>query len=491
MNPKILKSFYFMKLWQRWIYLLGVMGLLLTRVFALSEITCVVSAEYPPFEYYDDAGQMVGFDIDLAKEVAKKLKVPIRFEDKPFNTLLGCVQKGMADMAISSIGYTPERAKIVDFSDLYYHERLALFYAKSTPLKGLQDLRGKKVSCLTGSVTELWLKKSCPEAIILTFDSTPQTIEALKAGHVQACLLDESQGAVFTQKNSELMFVPVGTSGDGVGFIFPKNSALVAPVNKALAELKQEGVIDALKAKWINYVQDAVNEQNPSLASTPSQSSMDAFFQWFQQDFLSSSILVTLGLLVASLLMGFLLGLIIAIMRHRGIMEWFFNGFVSVVRGTPLILQLSLVYFVLPQVLGIRLSGLSAGILTFGLNSSAYMAEIFRGGIEALPRGQFEAARSLHIPTLPMWRDILFPQVLRIIRPSMVNEVVSLLKETALIAHLGTGNFPDIMRAAEIKSSQTFSHLLPLVTAGLQYYLLVMGVEYLANRWNNPEKNHD
>lgn len=126
-----------------------------------------------------------------------------------------------------------------------------------------------------------------------------------------------------------------------------------------------------------------------------------------------------------------------------------------------------------------KLSIITAGILTFGLNSSAYVAEILRSGIESLPKGQCEAARTLEIPGFYMWKDIILPQVIKNILPAMVSEVITLLKETALITTIGG---VDIMRTAQILAAEKFTYFMPLCIAGVYYYSLVLLVEYLGKK---------
>lgn len=196
--------------------------------------------------------------------------------------------------------------------------------------------------------------------------------------------------------------------------------------------------------------------------------------------YIGGGIGITLGLLLGSLLIGLAGGAGLAFMRQGRWTRPFVGGFVSLVRGTPLLLQLGLFYFALPQLLGIRLGALTAAVITFGVNSSAYVAEILRGGIESLPRGQFEAAQTLDIPRWALWRDIILPQVLHNVFPSLINESISLLKETALIATIAQGI--DIMGRSEVIAAERYNYFLPLCIAGGYYYVMVLLIEALG-RW--------
>jgi polar amino acid transport system permease protein len=179
------------------------------------------------------------------------------------------------------------------------------------------------------------------------------------------------------------------------------------------------------------------------------------------------------------MLIGMFLGTILAVLRYKGFTRALINRFISVMRGTPLILQLSFVYFALPTLIGFKANILVAGILTFGLNSSAYIAEILRSGIENLPKGQFEAAKTLQIPNFYLWKDIILPQVIKNILPALVNEMIALLKETALISTIGG---MDLMRKAQSLAAEQFTYFLPLCIAGCYYYGLVILIEQLGKK---------
>ncbi len=195
--------------------------------------------------------------------------------------------------------------------------------------------------------------------------------------------------------------------------------------------------------------------------------------------FIGNGIFITLQLLFGGLSIGIALGILATILKYNGFGIFFIDRIISILRGSPLILQLSFIYFSAPSVLGIKLSIVSAGIISFGLNSFAYISEILRAGIKSIPKGQFEAAKTLQIPNYYMWKDIILPQIVRNILPAMINEVISLLKETALISTIGG---MDIMRTSQTLAAQQFSYFMPLCIAGGYYYGLVLLIEYLGRK---------
>ncbi len=192
--------------------------------------------------------------------------------------------------------------------------------------------------------------------------------------------------------------------------------------------------------------------------------------------FIGKGIFITLQLLIAAITIGIFIGALLSIANYKGIAKFFINRYISILRGTPLILQLAFIYFGLSGLAGIKLGVTTSGIIAFGLNSSAYIAEIFRAGIESIPKGQFEASQVLRISKTAMWKDIILPQVTRNILPAMTNEVIALLKETALITTIGG---MDIMRSAQIMAAEQFTYFIPLCIAGAYYYALVLAIEHL------------
>jgi polar amino acid transport system permease protein len=143
---------------------------------------------------------------------------------------------------------------------------------------------------------------------------------------------------------------------------------------------------------------------------------------------------------------------------------------VSLVRGTPLLVQIFFIYFALPQ-LGIILPALLAGILALGFNYGAYMTEIFRAGIQAVPRGQREAAEALGLPEGLVLRRIVLPQATRIVIPAIGNDFISMIKDSALVSAI---TVQEVLNRAETAGRPTLHTLQALVIAALVYWILTI-----------------
>lgn len=158
-------------------------------------------------------------------------------------------------------------------------------------------------------------------------------------------------------------------------------------------------------------------------------------------------------------------------------LQWFLTLYVWIMRGTPLLLQLIFVYYVLPSV-GITFDRMPAAILAFTLNYAAYFAEIFRGGIEAIPKGQYEAAKVLKLSPIQTVQHIIMPQVFKIVLPSVFNEVINLVKDSSLVYVLGVG---DLLLASKTAANRDAT-LAPMFIAGLIYLLLIGLVTIISKR---------
>lgn len=194
-----------------------------------------------------------------------------------------------------------------------------------------------------------------------------------------------------------------------------------------------------------------------------------------------SGLAVTLEVTGAALLLAFALGAVIALLKVlpcrplRAILDFY----TSIFRGIPLIVLLFIAYFATPQLTGYKISMFAASVLTLGLNGSATVSETLRGGIEGVDRGQYDAARALGLSYVPMMADIIIPQALVSVAPSLVNEVITVLKSSSLVATIG---LMDMMRAAESVQALTYRAFEPFIIVAAVYYVIVMALVAVSKR---------
>jgi arginine/lysine/histidine transport system permease protein len=182
---------------------------------------------------------------------------------------------------------------------------------------------------------------------------------------------------------------------------------------------------------------------------------------------------ITLQIVLAAAILGFTLGIILTLCKigKFRLLRWFADAYTSVFRGTPMVLQLLIIYYGLPQLIGFEITAFPAAVIAFGMNSAAYISEIIRAGILAVDKGQSEASLALGIPYRPMMKDIILPQAMKNILPALMNEFITLTKESAVVTVIGA---MDVMRRAYIVGGQTYRYFEPLLIAGIIYYILVM-----------------
>lgn len=188
-----------------------------------------------------------------------------------------------------------------------------------------------------------------------------------------------------------------------------------------------------------------------------------------------SGLVVTVQVTGVSLLLAFALGTLIAVLKVlpcrplRALLDFY----TSVFRGVPLIVLLFIAYFATPQLTGYKISMFAASVITLGLNGSATVSETLRGGIEGVDRGQYDAALSVGLTYTTMMRKIIVPQALRSVAPALVNEVITVLKSSSLVAVIGLG---DLMRAAQSTQALTYRAFEPFILAAVVYYVIVMAL---------------
>ncbi|MGI4850363.1 MAG: amino acid ABC transporter permease [Janthinobacterium lividum] len=196
--------------------------------------------------------------------------------------------------------------------------------------------------------------------------------------------------------------------------------------------------------------------------------------------FIAEGIFVTLKYTIISIFFGSIWGVSLGLMKvsHQRFLEVFAGIYTSIFRGTPLLVQLMFIYHASPQLTGYKISAFEAGVLTFCLNSGAYVSEIIRSGILSVDRGQFEAASSLGISYFSMMKDIILPQALRNVLPALINEMITLLKESSLVSVIGE---MDLLRRANVVSAEKYIYFEPLLVIAIIYYLMVMTLSSLMN----------
>lgn len=223
----------------------------------------------------------------------------------------------------------------------------------------------------------------------------------------------------------------------------------------------------------------------------------DLIQPWFK--FLFEGTYITLLIAFVSALLGTMLGIALVLMNKNKFTKVIANGYIDLFRGTPLLLQLSIIYFAIPQFLDRFINGvmgynlefaipaLQAAFITFSLNSAAYISEIIRSGINSVDEGEIEAAKSLGISKFHMYKDIIFPTAFKNSFPALMNELITLVKETSVVSVIG---IKDLFRRQQIVTGQEYLYFEALIFIGIIYYVLIKLLS-MAGRRIEVKLSHD
>jgi arginine/lysine/histidine transporter system substrate-binding protein len=428
-----------------------------------AKIRVGTSPDYPPFEF-KSSGNITGFDIELVKKIAQKLNKQVEIVEMDFASLIPSLQSEKIDVVASGLTITNERKQNIDFSHVYYQASIAAISKSQSPVLKITDLANKKIGTQLGSIMAsfAYLQRDVQAGISVTeLANNMHLLQELKIGRIDVLLLEEGQVQDFLSKNPDLIATVFDKTGEGYAFGFKKASKLKNEFDNVIEQLKQSDEILKLEQKWLKQASNNANSLINSLAYIP------------------FGIIVTLKYALLSVFFGLIIGSLIAFARLSSykLLNYFAIIYLSIFRGTPLLLQLFIIYFALPMMLGSEVSAFLAGIVAFSLNSGAYVSENIRAGIESVDKGQFEAAKSLGLSFGQSMRYIILPQAIKNIMPSLVNEAINMIKESSIISVIGEA---DIMRRANVVSAEHYSYFEPLMVAALCYYVLVLIFSSLA-----------
>ncbi|WP_239618057.1 ABC transporter permease subunit [Cohnella mopanensis] len=433
------------------------------------------SPDYPPYESVDakSNGDIVGMDVDIAKAIASELGYQLEISGMDFNGLIAALQTNRVDFVMSGMSVTEERKKSVTFSDSYYTARNTIISQKKKAYDTVEQLAGKLVGTQLGSIQDQYAA-TIEGAKLKKLNKIADLIQELNSGRIDAAIVEDAVAVEMIRANPDLTmsFVPATEEDNGYAIAFPKQTKLVDDFNRALNQMKENGELQNIIDKWFEEKDAGENERSAFL-------NIDFRVLDGYVPYILKGIYVTLLFTLVSALLGLIWGTILSLFKISGIrpLQWFATAYTSIFRGTPLLVQLTLIYYATPQLFDFDIPALLAAGLAFGLNSAAYLSETIRGGIMAVDKGQREAAIALGVPYRKMMVRIIFPQALRHILPALVNEFVALLKESSLVSVIGV---TELMRRADFVRASTFRSFEALLLVAAIYYVLVLILTSLA-----------
>ncbi|MEH1872031.1 ABC transporter permease subunit [Nostoc sp.] len=477
----------------RWLpqLVLGLSCLLLLSIWIATDsiaagktLTVATEPTFPPFEFQSVTGELQGFDIDLMNAIASSSGFRVKYQNMPFAGMIPALQTQTVDAAVAAMAITAERVKTISFSRPYFKSGVAIATrADNQNIINFDSLKNKTIGVQIGT-TGAQKAKSIPGSEIRTFDDSPLTLQALINGNVDAVLNDQVV-LLYGIKSGNLKKLKVVSSlltEEFYGIPTPKGSPNLEAINQGIETVLKNGIYAKIYQKWFGIQPPQLPEKSP-IENQAAKKGVSQLFTSLSIIFKSlptllSGALVTLELTAISVLLGMIGGTLIGIVRlfPTPPLPWIARAYVDFFRGTPLLVQIFMIYFGLPALaqnfgFTLTLNRLVAAVIALSLNSAAYIAEIVRAGIQSIEPGQTEASQSLGLSSVQTMRYIIFPQALRRMLPPLGNQFISLLKDTSLVAIIG---FEELFRKGQLIVAENYRSFEIYATVALVYLFLTL-----------------
>ena len=450
-----------------------------------SSYKIVMDSSFAPFEFQNDAGKYVGIDVELIKAIAKQQGFNIKTENPGFDAALNTVQASQADAVMAGMSITDERKKIFDFSDPYYTSNTLLAVRKGSDVVSYKDLKGKKVGAKNGTASYAFLEKNKDKYgySLKSFDEASTMYDSLNSGSIYALMDDEAVLKYAIQQGRHFETPIPGEKSGEYGFAVKKgnNPELIQMFNNGLAALKKSGQYDKIINKYLSD-----DKQKDKSESAVNESTIWGLITNNYKQLLSG-LGTTLSLALLSFGLALIVGILFGMMSVSPYkaLRVIAAIFVDVVRGIPLMIVAAFIFWGIPNLIESitghqsPINDFVAGTIALTLNGGAYIAEIVRGGIEAVPIGQMEASRSLGISYKTTMQKIILPQAFKMMLPNFINQFVISLKDTTIISAIG---LIELFQAGKIIIARNYQSFRMYAILALMYLVIITLLTRLAKR---------
>jgi polar amino acid transport system substrate-binding protein len=446
----------------------------------------------------NDPTRLVGFDVEVAELIARGLGRTPRFVFVAFPSIDQSVVRGDFDIGLSGIEDTPARRASLAVTVPYYEFREVLTVRETDRARygSLADLRGRRVATLAGTMAyDLLLDAERSTGLqAVSYDDDVHPYSDLQLGRVDAVLLDNVIAKRSTSRTPGLYTQPTEVAtGYYVGVLAPSNTALRDRIDRILLDAMRDGRLEAIFRRWELWNGDQsalyarlldtranaganVGDDARAKARVYGQP-LAAITRYLPA--LWRAAVITIALSILAMALAVAVGIAIATGRVYGsvAVRTMLTGYVELIRGTPLLLQLFVLYYGLASV--IRLPAFVAAVIGLGLNYAAYESEIYRGALEAVPRGQLEAARTLGLNERQVLSLVRGPQAFRLALAPMTNDFVALLKDSSLVSVL---TVVELTKQTQIFAANIGSWVVPGALCATLYLVMSLPLARFARR---------
>jgi len=448
-----------------------------------------------PYVYTDPShpDRYIGYEYEMVEALASAMGRKPVFVPTDWETIVTSLQRGEFDVVINGLEPTEDRARVILFSKPYYIFRLQLTVRKNeTRITKLEDCKNRTVGTLGNTAaSRLMAKQGIP------FKGYADPVGAyrdLELGRVDAVLMDIPAEMFYARDNPRLK--PAGepfAPGEYIIGMRKGDEALKAEVDAGIDKMIRDGSLERILRKWrlwddeqAKFQASIKNEETGGAEgekgpAEPAYEITGSAFNWGEALLrLTRAAVVTVLLSLGAMLIAVTLGLALALGQSRGpaAVRWLSTVYVEFFRGTPVLVQLLFLYFGLP-VVGLAMPGWLTALVGLGLNYAAYESQVYRAALEAIPKGQYEAAYSLGMSPVLAFRRIILPQALRIALPPMTNDFVSLFKDTSVAFAISVWELATAYR--ELANASGEFMLLGAIVSAF-YLLMSLPLAHLARR---------
>jgi polar amino acid transport system substrate-binding protein len=430
------------------------------------------------FEDPNDPEKLIGFEVDIADALGRRLGVKAKFVQADWSTLVPALERGDFDVVMNGLEDTPARRARILVSVPYFVFGETLAVRRGSAERSLDALSGQRIGTLNQSYAYDLLRARGFEPALYEGVSEPYT--DLELGRIDGVLLDHVIAARYGCVKPKLECLPDDVArGAYVIGLRKTDERLKAAIDDALTQMIDDGELRSILARWSLW-----DRRQEGLARAGSPAAEPAIEPPRKLGLAEIRLFlvgaaVTIGLSVAAFALALPAGLFLALLRleRRRSLRWVASAYIELFRGTPLLLQLYVLYFALAPV--VKLGAATAAVLGLAMNYAAYEAEIHRGALLAIPRGQHEAARALGLTRFQTLEHVLIPQSLKIALPAMTNDFVALLKDSSLVSVI---TVVELTKRMTIAAVDVRGWLLPGILCAALYFSMSYPLARLAAR---------
>ncbi|HEU5484112.1 MAG TPA: ABC transporter permease subunit [Microlunatus sp.] len=463
----------------------------LDRVKQAGVLRVGTEGTYAPFSFHDPASnELTGYDVEIITAVAGRMGVEAEFVEAPWDAIFASLISDRFDVVANQVTKNAEReAKYALTKPYTFSDGVIVTRTDDASITSLADLKGKSTA---QSSTSNWAKVAADAgAKVEAVEGFTQAVALVKQQRVDATVNDNLAALEYFKTTGDREVKIAAETGDTSEQVFalrPADTALRDEINTRLDELRADGTLAQISKK---YFDTDVSTGDVTEDSAADQAAVQSTWELIKASIgpmLLATIKATIPLTIISFSIGLVIALVVALMRLSSVpvVAQLARFYISVIRGTPLLVQLYLIFFGLPA-LGLTFNSFTAAIIAFSLNVGGYAAEVIRSAILSVPKGQWEAATTIGMGYATTLRRIILPQAARTAVPPLSNTLISLVKDTSLASVVLV---TELLRVAQIAAAPTFQFFALYGVAALIYWVICLVMSFVQSRLETRLERH-